>query len=115
MSPVALALLFFFNDPATTEIYTLSLHDALPISEKADALVIGPGLGQSEQTAMRLNHLSRLEKPMVIDADAHRSEEHTSELQSHVNLVCRLLLEKKKKKKKRQKKIRTNEETENMQ
>src|SRR2546426_5213925 len=75
---------FFFNDTATTEIYTLSLHDALPISP--DIL-----LGASEP-ARRLRALadpSRLEP--------QRSEEHTSELQSPCNLVCRLLLEKKKK------------------
>src|SRR6266545_7972421 len=68
---------FFFNDTATTEIYTLSLHDALPISPRADrpprpARPRGPWRG--------------------------RSEEHTSELQSLAYLVCRLLLEKKKKK-----------------
>src|SRR6266496_4461680 len=71
-------LFFFFNDTATTEIYTLSLHDALPISQRA-AL-----------------HREILEAPgwkLVLDA---RSEEHTSELQSRRDLVCRLLLEKKK-------------------
>src|SRR6266571_4098047 len=69
---------FFFNDTATTEIYTLSLHDALPILvEPAGAQPLEDG-----PKAMR-------PRP--------RSEEHTSELQSHVNLVCRLLLEKKKK------------------
>src|SRR5256885_13014698 len=72
---------FFFNDTATTEIYTLSLHDALPISE-----------------AEPIAHVSRRD----VTADdlkamlAGRSEEHTSELQSPCNLVCRLLLEKKK-------------------
>src|SRR6516225_12133398 len=70
-------LFFFFNDTATTEIYTLSLHDALPI--------YGVGLAR----AWRALHGD----PWTI----LRSEEHTSELQSHVNLVCRLLLEKKKK------------------
>src|SRR2546422_2763446 len=87
---------FFFNDTATTEIYTLSLHDALPISGieardsafviktktglelKTDGVVAGIGIG-----------------PDV--ALAQRSEEHTSELQSRLHLVCRLLLEKKKK------------------
>src|SRR6267142_6651909 len=68
---------FFFNDTATTEIYTLSLHDALPI----------PASGGS---ARGCSWPSR--------CTPRRSEEHTSELQSHVNLVCRLLLEKKKKK-----------------
>src|SRR5256885_11622293 len=72
---------FFFNDTATTEIYTLSLHDALPIS---------PAEAQPERAVHdRCDHR---EPPGV-----ERSEEHTSELQSPCNLVCRLLLEKKKK------------------
>src|SRR5256885_15193953 len=78
---------FFFNDTATTEIYTLSLHDALPISL---------GSGQSFPTwsvSMTLSINISLD-PMM----GFRSEEHTSELQSPCNLVCRLLLEKKKKK-----------------
>src|SRR5215472_19385660 len=69
-------LFFFFNDTATTEIYTLSLHDALPISARRYA------------SAMCWN--KRWVKPPA------RSEEHTSELQSLRHLVCRLLLEKKK-------------------
>src|SRR2546422_10155792 len=91
---------FFFNDTATTEIYTLSLHDALPISAvvKDGAVPIslleaGPlGIGWLRPTA-----LFSLEG---LDSISHRSEEHTSELQSRLHLVCRLLLEKKKKKKK---------------
>src|SRR5256885_13863080 len=76
---------FFFNDTATTEIYTLSLHDALPISLEPtrrswSAEPCGPGKTRSGLHG---------------DGDA-RSEEHTSELQSPCNLVCRLLLEKKK-------------------
>src|SRR2546430_13478350 len=71
---------FFFNDTATTEIYTLSLHDALPISGRADRL--GPG--------------AEVLDDLVGAALDGRSEEHTSELQSQSNLVCRLLLEKKK-------------------
>src|SRR5215471_21858577 len=74
---------FFFNDTATTEIYTLSLHDALPISPRCCA-VPRPGPGGSLP--------SRPRRP-----PAGRSEEHTSELQSRRDLVCRLLLEKKKK------------------
>src|SRR5437773_11592644 len=70
---------FFFNDTATTEIYTLSLHDALPISHPAPA---------PARTAGRARR----------GRGPRRSEEHTSELQSHHDLVCRLLLEKKKKK-----------------
>src|SRR5256885_8493670 len=73
---------FFFNDTATTEIYTLSLHDALPISVAGRA---GPHLRQPHRPAHRAGH------------QRGRSEEHTSELQSPCNLVCRLLLEKKKK------------------
>src|SRR5438132_11589454 len=72
---------FFFNDTATTEIYTLSLHDALPISV---ATINKPPGSRSD------------EKPTVGRRWAFRSEEHTSELQSHSDLVCRLLLEKKK-------------------
>src|SRR2546430_8204332 len=70
---------FFFNDTATTEIYTLSLHDALPISRPA---------------TWRARQLGGKGRPGL----QGRSEEHTSELQSQSNLVCRLLLEKKKKK-----------------
>src|SRR5260370_29295574 len=72
---------FFFNDTATTEIYTLSLHDALPISDRRVAARPLAGV------APRLG---------VVPPRGRRSEEHTSELQSHLNLVCRLLLEKKK-------------------
>src|SRR5256885_11514565 len=71
---------FFFNDTATTEIYTLSLHDALPICAGPDAA----GLGH-------------MHKGLYLLQIHVRSEEHTSELQSPCNLVCRLLLEKKKK------------------
>src|SRR5947209_13606388 len=81
---------FFFNDTATTEIYTLSLHDALPISRVGDGTVCEFFLDR--RTRGREDH------PRGGDAD--RSEEHTSELQSRQYLVCRLLLEKKKKKKK---------------
>src|SRR6266480_7545664 len=74
---------FFFNDTATTEIYTLSLHDALPIP------TVCPSRSRASSTGRRRC------RGRLLPA---RSEEHTSELQSHVNLVCRLLLEKKKKK-----------------
>src|SRR5215475_16218848 len=77
-----LLFFFFFNDTATTEIYTLSLHDALPISTTGSTGARG--------TTMRSRTTART-RP------APRSEEHTSELQSRENLVCRLLLEKKKK------------------
>src|SRR5256885_5186050 len=85
---------FFFNDTATTEIYTLSLHDALPISQGCarsrrageSAVCLRPPGGRAIGASSRPGR-------------ATRSEEHTSELQSPCNLVCRLLLEKKKKKK----------------
>src|SRR5437773_7506005 len=82
---------FFFNDTATTEIYTLSLHDALPISA-----------GSPWMPSKRRNP--------AIPACRWRSEEHTSELQSHHDLVCRLLLEKKKKKKNKIMSKKNNEE-----
>src|SRR5262245_63505513 len=76
-------VVFFFNDTATTEIYTLSLHDALPISRASDRW--------SAAWCARRCAGSRRCRPT-----ARRSEEHTSELQSLRHLVCRLLLEKKK-------------------
>src|SRR5687768_18409155 len=98
-------LTFFLNDPATTEIYTLSLHDALPISANP--------FDFSEIQAraildMQLRRLAALERQALLDEyqelmeritylEDLRSEEHTSELQSRLHLVCRLLLEKKKK------------------
>src|SRR5256885_12679371 len=91
-----MSLFFFFNDTATTEIYTLSLHDALPIFAQAAAELF-PG----EQGPLFLggHPMAGRELPGIAHADAdlfRRSEEHTSELQSPCNLVCRLLLEKKK-------------------
>src|SRR5260370_14897462 len=88
-----LSFFFFFNDTATTEIYTLSLHDALPICQHQ---VAGVGLAHGHAIAVAGHACDEVE---VIDLVVHlheRSEEHTSELQSHLNLVCRLLLEKKK-------------------
>src|SRR5688500_19549888 len=87
----SLLLLFFFNSPAPSEIYTLSLHDALPICDVLGLVLriqlivvidVGPAI------ARRFNDL--------VELFGLRSEEHTSELQSPCNLVCRLLLEKKK-------------------
>src|SRR5438093_8695358 len=80
------SLFFFFNDPATTEIYTLSLHDALPICF----------VGVSNFTGAMITECMRTRRIDVSQVGYHRSEEHTSELQSLTNLVCRLLLEKKK-------------------
>src|SRR5437773_6621124 len=79
---VVLFIFFFFTAPATTEIYTLSLHDALPI------------LWARPREGRRL--LAALSQRRIL-CHGSRSEEHTSELQSHHDLVCRLLLEKKKK------------------
>src|SRR5690242_21616696 len=76
--------LFFFHDPAPTEIYTLSLHDALPVLPR-----------QSFNPVMKSCACARRAAASISASVAFRSEEHTSELQSHVNLVCRLLLEKK--------------------
>src|SRR5437868_12885533 len=75
---------FFFNDPSTTEIYTLSLHDALPILFRT----------KTGELSVRVEALRLLVKSLRPLPD--RSEEHTSELQSRFDLVCRLLLEKKK-------------------
>src|SRR2546429_9710695 len=90
---------FFFNDTATTEIYTLSLHDALPIS----------GIVVKQRLRSQIPRLGKCFRPNRIilfsaensemcggDKIFRRSEEHTSELQSRLHLVCRLLLEKKK-------------------
>src|SRR5437879_13141865 len=87
-----ISLIFFFNDTATTEIYTLSLHDALPISETADVTA------GTESTPRGLGPPASHRAPA--GRRHRRSEEHTSELQSPMYLVCRLLLEKKKIKKK---------------
>src|SRR5256885_11052447 len=81
---------FFFNDTATTEIYTLSLHDALPISARRCQHAAQPRGGQRQAAA----DPARPQRPGR-RAARRRSEEHTSELQSPCNLVCRLLLEKK--------------------
>src|SRR2546430_17217933 len=87
---------FFFNDTATTEIYTLSLHDALPISKNtstgfpaSNAARYSFSLPADPRAASTTGHSAT--RPRMI-----RSEEHTSELQSQSNLACRLLLEKNK-------------------
>src|SRR5690348_18467769 len=85
---------FFFNDTATTAIYTLSLHDALPIYQ----LLVR---GEEDLVAVRRVggrvHVDVLSAAAQLSPGVRRSEEHTSELQSPVHLVCRLLLEKKNK------------------
>src|SRR3712207_7123989 len=94
-------IVFFFNDTATTEIYTLSLHDALPIFRRADG-----GHCRSRKASRGVAEAGRLSLdcvrifPRERSGRVSRSEEHTSELQSRQYLVCRLLLEKKKKKSK---------------
>src|SRR2546430_3829277 len=100
---------FFFNDTATTEIYTLSLHDALPISLGDHPLhpMLGAqmrGRGPLQRDGIAAGGVPPRERPLpggegqpVLLESFQRSEEHTSELQSQSNLVCRLLLEKKKK------------------
>src|SRR2546427_4876587 len=94
----SLFFFFFFNDTATTEIYTLSLHDALPILPGCVTM-----RGDNHSRHLLGEVLCKKYFPIWIT----RSEEHTSELQSQSNLVCRLLLEKKKKKRK---KCRTSKE-----
>src|SRR5438034_7911413 len=101
--PLLFFIFFFFNAPAPPVIYTLSLHDALPIS--------GPRAGPADrerylvgvQGATRQVEAAS-ERTVAVDRQTTpRSEEHTSELQSHSDLVCRLLLEKKKKNKNKKK------------
>src|SRR5260370_23026787 len=100
---------FFFNDTATTEIYTLSLHDALPISRAfrpghertADDSPAGTRAPRGHAARRRPGTQSPARRRLhrhgcARQGEVERSEEHTSELQSHLNLVCRLLLEKKK-------------------
>src|SRR2546426_3343041 len=90
---------FFFNDTATTEIYTLSLHDALPISEgdAVDSIIGTSGTTAACDAVWQLKSTNAGEALLTVKGrEYERSEEHTSELQSPCNLVCRLLLEKKK-------------------
>src|SRR2546427_6948943 len=90
--PNRCSFFFFFNDTATTEIYTLSLHDALPIwklsPELPTMMLFAP---------LPVACAAALPSSKMRFSTSARSEEHTSELQSQSNLVCRLLLEKKKK------------------
>src|SRR2546430_9893827 len=86
---------FFFNDTATTEIYTLSLHDALPICRRRRSDHEAPF--PQKRHDPRHARLHPVDTRVEREVRCRRSEEHTSELQSQSNLVCRLLLEKKKK------------------
>src|SRR3712207_7341692 len=95
---------FFFNDTATTEIYTLSLHDALPIWDRARDGRAAELVAEGQPAPATLDEPGLVERPQRRQPDTERpqrlvgrSEEHTSELQSRQYLVCRLLLEKKKK------------------
>src|SRR3712207_9063595 len=87
-------VVFFFNDTATTEIYTLSLHDALPICSRCRSTTSSHG---TRRRAGGWTGCCATSRPRCRCTRAARSEEHTSELQSRQYLVCRLLLEKKKK------------------
>src|SRR5256885_11915764 len=98
-------IVFFFNDTATTEIYTLSLHDALPICLRLSRLVpVAHTKTAAADCAQELQDRGGLGEGFVdsglypdpLDPATPRSEEHTSELQSPCNIVCRLLLENKK-------------------
>src|SRR5438094_10523101 len=91
---LSLFFFFFFNATATPEIYTLSLHDALPIYPRARQ-VVGVALGPLPHRLVGVLLFPLPRQPRRLRAD--RSEEHTSELQSPYDIVCRLLLEKKKK------------------
>src|SRR5260370_21488614 len=107
----SLSVFFFFNDTATTEIYTLSLHDALPIfssmrrpvrARKCRRSCPASTRGKKSLPRTKTKPPESRQNPRKEAANSvelsSRSEEHTSELQSHLNLVCRLLLEKKKQK-----------------
>src|SRR5688572_31497645 len=107
MSLVNLLTSLFYNDTATTEIYTLSLHDALPIYPRRTGGVVDAFVPEwPERPGRRVYDVVRASGgrgvgPLRVARAQReqRSEEHTSELQSQSNLVCRLLLEKKKKQK----------------
>src|SRR2546422_5571678 len=87
---LSLPFFFFFNDTATTEIYTLSLHDALPISVQVRGVGARAVRGVGQDVGSRVGAAGGAR-----GRERGRSEEHTSELQSRLHLVCRLLLEKK--------------------
>src|SRR5438034_5766828 len=105
------SVFFFFNATATTEIYTLSLHDALPISKLLEKARKDVSDAQARLIRGDNPTLAAVELQTIVEEA--RSEEHTSELQSHSDLVCRLLLEKKKKKKKQMRRTITKHSTQN--
>src|SRR3712207_8605505 len=90
-------LLVFFNDTATTEIYTLSLHDALPICKPVEFSVVARGAPGYEEFGGAQPWEQGAKQVVKTDTNGVRSEEHTSELQSRQYLVCRLLPEKNRK------------------
>src|SRR2546430_4260424 len=91
-----MSIFFFFNDTATTEIYTLSLHDALPIFQRETHFVLAVRQHLIDSRILQDVFGDGIDVLLRREAVRKRSEEHTSELQSQSNLVCRLLLEKKK-------------------
>src|SRR5207237_9235780 len=107
---IFLTLSFFYHHPTPSHIYTLSLHDALPIYPDLPSIARHVRLGLRARADGHVRSSTRTIQPKRAASSAgraprsqcggRRSEEHTSELQSHLNLVCRLLLEKKKKKNK---------------
>src|SRR2546422_6280132 len=97
MSNDPYSFFFFFNDTATTEIYTLSLHDALPISVAEQHRYCSVEMVGNHQIRLAIAiEIAHSHEIRMRAHTAERSEEHTSELQSRLHLVCRLLLEKKK-------------------
>src|SRR5206468_12979669 len=109
-SPITLLLCFFLTAPAPSAIYTLSLHDALPIfrlQESLGRLLPGPSRSRGQPADSAIRRFESLKRRQPLEDELYflgsalmkkdRSEEHTSELQSRSDLVCRLLLEKKKK------------------
>src|SRR3712207_9423674 len=105
MISASFILFFFFNDTATTEIYTLSLHDALPISSTRSRMVVSDSSSRGPMTRRDVTGEARHSSSRSLirpggptsEMPSARSEEHTSELQSRQYLVCRILLEKNKK------------------
>src|SRR5260370_16969687 len=92
---ICLIMHFFFNDTATTEIYTLSLHDALPISLHTSMVIFTRRRDMEMQPRLDYGKIVQGIGRAMSDFAVVRSEEHTSELQSHLNTLFRLLLEKK--------------------